>query len=29
MTDKETSVLIETLKANNEELFKKVVLLTE
>ena len=29
MTDKETSALIKTLKANNEELFKQVVLLTE
>ena len=29
MADKETLALIETLKANNEELFKKVVLLTE
>ncbi|MCD5535322.1 hypothetical protein [Lactobacillus delbrueckii] len=29
MTDKETSALIETLKANNEELLKQVALLTE
>ena len=29
MTDKETSALIETLKANNEELLKQVVLLAE
>ncbi|MBT8886488.1 transposase domain-containing protein [Lactobacillus delbrueckii subsp. bulgaricus] len=29
MTDKETSALIKTLKANNEELLKQVVLLTE
>lgn len=29
MTDKETLALIETLKANNEELLKQVALLTE
>ena len=29
MTDKETSALIQTLKANNEELLKQVALLTE
>ena len=29
MTDKETSALIEALKANNEELLKQVALLTE
>ena len=29
MTDKKTSALIETLKANNEELLKQVALLTE
>jgi hypothetical protein len=29
MTDKETSALIGTLKANNEELLKQVALLTE
>ena len=29
MADKETSALIETLKANNEELLKQVALLTE
>ena len=28
MTDKETSALIETLRANNEELLKQVALLT-
>ena len=29
MTEKETLALIETLKANNEELLKQVALLTE
>ncbi|MCD5543827.1 transposase [Lactobacillus delbrueckii] len=29
MTDKDTSALIETLKATNEELLKQVALLTE
>ncbi|EOD02530.1 hypothetical protein B506_06044 [Lactobacillus delbrueckii subsp. jakobsenii ZN7a-9 = DSM 26046] len=29
MADKETLALIETLKANNEELLKQVALLTE
>lgn len=29
MTDKETSALIETFKANNEELLKQVVLLAK
>ena len=29
MTDKDTSVLIETFKATNEELLKQVALLTE